>query len=105
MRNDAITVLVRYRTLAGQESRATQELAALIATVTAIETACLGITMLRDAADPTSILLIEHWTDRETFVGPHLQQPHIQAFMQQAGAFLAGPPEITFWHRLPATAR
>lgn len=105
MSNASIAVLVRYRTLPSQESRAKQELAALVATVTANEAACQGITMLQDAADPTAMLLVEHWTDRETYLGPHLQQPHIQAFMQKAGAFLAGPPEITFWHPVTADAQ
>jgi len=29
-----------------------------------------------------------------------MQQPHIQSFMQSAGGFLAGPPDISFWDRV-----
>lgn len=54
--------------------------------------------MLQDAGDPTRFTLIEHWPSREIFLGPHMQQPHIQSFIQRAGGFLEGPPEISFWH-------
>jgi quinol monooxygenase YgiN len=31
-------------------------------------------------------------------VGPHMQQPHLRSFIERAGSFLAGPPDISFWH-------
>lgn len=91
-------VLVSYRSLPGLADTARRQIASLIATVQAIEPDCGGITMLQEASDPTRFTLIEHWPSQETFLGPHMQQPHIQAFIQSAGAFLAGPPEISFWH-------
>ena len=95
---NAAVIIVRYQTLPDQVETAEREIAALIATVQSVEPDCRGISMLQDSSDPTRILLIEHWTSQEIFLGPHMQQPHIQSFIHAAGAFLAGPPDITFWH-------
>lgn len=91
-------VIVRYRSLPDQTEAARRELGALVATVLAQEPECGGITLLQDAQDPTGFTLLEHWPSQELFLGPHMQQPHLQAFIQRAGAFLAGPPDISFWH-------
>ena len=91
------TVIVSYRVLPDQVDTALREIGALVAKVQALEPDCGGITMLRDANDLTRISLIERWPSQEIFLGPHMQQPHIQSFMQAAGTFLAGPPDISFW--------
>jgi quinol monooxygenase YgiN len=93
-------IFVSYRTLPGQIDEALAAIGALIATVQAVEPDCAGITMLQDAGDPTHIRLVERWTSQEIFLGPHMRQPHIQAFIQSASAFLTGPPEITFWRQV-----
>ena len=98
MSADPIVVLIAFKIQAGRESLATQVLTSLIATVRREEPACSGITMIRDAADPTRVLLYELWPDRESYMGPHMDTPHIKAFKAQAGELFAGPPEITFWH-------
>ncbi len=95
--NNAI-VIVRYRALPDHVDTARREIAALVATVKASEPDCAGITVLQDSADPTGFTLIETWPSQEIFLGPHMQQPHIQSFIQGAGKFLAGPPDISFWH-------
>ena len=92
------TVVVSYRVLLDQVDTALREIGALIATVQATEPDCHGITMLQDANELTRITLIERWPSQELFLGPHMQQPHIQLFIQAAGTFLAGPPEISFWN-------
>lgn len=93
-----ILVLVRYTALPGTSDAASQAISALVAEVLATEPQCGGITILQDASDPSRFLLIERWPSREMFLGPHMQQPHIQSFIQSAGTFLAGPPDISFWH-------
>lgn len=98
MNSHSIVVVVRYRMLPGQEALAKQAVTALVAEVLSRERECQGITILQDAGDPSGLMLIEHWPDQATFLGPHMQQPHIQQFIQQAGKFLAGPPDISFWH-------
>jgi quinol monooxygenase YgiN len=91
-------VLVGYRALPNHVERAKNAIAALVSTVQSTEPDCGGITMLQDANDPARITLIEYWPSQERFLGPHMQQPHIQSFIQTAGEFLAGPPDISFWH-------
>lgn len=93
-----IVVLVQYRALPDQIDTARQAIAALVAKVTSSEPDCGRIEILQDANDPARITLIERWPSQAIFLGPHLQQPHIQAFIATAGAFLAGPPDISFWH-------
>ena len=93
-----VVVFIIYRSHPDHADTAKHEIGSLVATVRATEPDCGGITMLHDADDPARITLIEHWPSQEAFLGPHMQQPHIQAFIQGAGAFLAGPPEISFWH-------
>jgi quinol monooxygenase YgiN len=93
-------VLVSYRALPGRIDEALAAIGELIATVQAIEPDCRGITMLQDAGDPTRVELVERWTSREMFLGPHMNQPHIRSFIQSASAFLTGPPDMTFWRQV-----
>jgi quinol monooxygenase YgiN len=97
MRTDQIVVLIDFKIQPGRESLATQVMTSLIATVRREEPACSGITMIRDAADPTRILLYELWPDRDSYMGPHMETRHIKAFQAQAGELFAGAPAITFW--------
>ena len=98
MSADPIVVLISFQIQRGRESLATQVMTSLIATVRREEPACSGITMIRDAADPTRVLLYELWPDRESYMGPHMETPHIKAFKAKGGDLFAGPPEITFWN-------
>lgn len=99
----AVTVVIIYRAQPGKGATARAALAPLIQTVLAREPDCLSITMLQDAADETRFLLYERWTSQAAYTGPHMQTPHIQAFIQGAAAIFAGPPDISFWHEVSAT--
>jgi len=90
-------VIINYRSLPDRVDAARQAMDDLIGTVLAREPDCGGITFLQDADDSTRFTLVERWPSRDHFLGPHMQQPHIQSFIQTAGAFLCGPPEISFW--------
>jgi quinol monooxygenase YgiN len=94
-------VVVAYRAQRGKADIARREIRALVDTVLAREPECAGIEVLQDANEPERFTLIERWPSQAMFLGPHLQQPHIQAFIQGAGEFLAGPPDISFWHAAP----
>lgn len=98
-----VTVVITYRAQPGKGAAARAALAPLIRTVLAEEPDCLGITTLQGAADDTRFLLYERWTSQAAYTGPHLQTPHIQAFIRDAAAIFAGPPEITFWHDVSST--
>lgn len=58
--------------------------------------------LLRERGRAANFVLVEDWPSQDVFLGPHMQQPHIQAFIQSAAAFLAGPPDISFWHPVGA---
>ena len=92
-----VVVFVCYRALPERVEQALAAIGALVSTVQALEPDCAGIMLLQDTSDPTRITLVEQWTSQEVFVGPHMQQPHIQSFIHSAATFLSGPPEITFW--------
>jgi quinol monooxygenase YgiN len=97
MSRDETTVLIRYRALAGREAELRGELATLIATVVREEPDCTGIEMLIAEDDPAHLVLVERWSGREAYLGPHLRTPHLLAFRERAPLLVAGPPEITFW--------
>ncbi|MFO7608295.1 MAG: putative quinol monooxygenase [Candidatus Krumholzibacteriia bacterium] len=97
MGGDGVVVIISYMCLPSAAERAVAEIAELVATVLRVEPECGGIELLQQTDDPTRIMLVEQWPSREAYLGPHFQQPHIQAFIARAGEFLAGPPEITFW--------
>ncbi len=97
-RDSGVVVLVEYSIQPGQELTALREISKLVATVEALEPECGGIEIIQDTSDKTKITLIERWPSQELFLGPHMQKAHIQSFISRAGAFLAGPPEISFWH-------
>lgn len=90
------TILVRYLAQPGKHDEALAAIRDLVSTVLAREPACTGIEILQELDRPEAITLVERWPDRDTLLGPHMQQPHLQAFVQSAGAFLAGPPDISF---------
>jgi quinol monooxygenase YgiN len=93
-----VTVVIIYRAQPGKGAAARAALGSLISTVLAEEPDCLGITTLQDVGDGTRFLLYERWTSQAAYTGPHMQTPHIQAFIQGAAAIFAGPPDITFWN-------
>ena len=97
------TVVITCQIQPDKNDMARQEFAAIIKTVVASESACHGIDLYFDPENPNRLLLIEYWDSKEAFTGPHMQTPHMQAFLQRAQAFLAGAPEFGFW-RVLATA-
>ena len=97
-----ITVVISYVALPEHAEPAQRAISDLVATVLSREPSCGGIEILRGIDDPARFTLVERWASREAFLGPHMQQPHIQSFIQGAGAFLAGPPDISFWQAATA---
>jgi quinol monooxygenase YgiN len=93
-----ITVVISYRARPGKGAAARKALADVIAQVLAREPDCLGITTLQDAGDNTRFLLHERWSSQAAYTGPHMQTPHIQAFIQGAAALFTDRPDISFWH-------
>ena len=99
---ESVTVVITCQIEPGKAGVARQEFTAIIATVVANEAACHGIRLHEDVDDPHRLLLIEHWDSKEAFTGPHMQTPHMQAFLQRANAFLAGSPDFRFGQEIAA---
>lgn len=76
---------------------ALEELTDLVSIVVEKEPQCLGIRLYQDPKEETRFLLYERWKDHAYYLGPHGETPHLQAFIQRAREFLAGPPQITIW--------
>ena len=93
---DNLIVLVKYKTQPAKESVALSSLMDLIANVKK-EPDYVNIKILVDPSDKRNILLYEEWSNEDYYKGKHMQTPHLQKFMVDAKAFLAGPPEITYW--------
>ena len=100
MQTEPVAVLIHYRAKPGMADMAAQELSALIATVASEEPACVSINLHRDLDDPASLMLYERWIDKDSYLGEHMRTPHILSFIERAGGFLAGPPEISIWESL-----
>ena len=96
-----VLVLVAHRLQPDRLDQGRREIAGLVATVVQEETDCLGIDVTQNLEDPSKIVLIERWSSREAYEGPHMQTAHIRSFMSRAMAFLAGPPDISFWNESP----
>lgn len=94
--SQSVTVLIACSIIPDKVDLARQEFAHIINTVVTNESACHGIRLQQDIDDPYRLLLIEEWDSKEAFTGPHMQTPHMQAFLQRAQGFLAGPPEFRF---------
>jgi quinol monooxygenase YgiN len=97
MAGEPVVVVITYQSQPGQSARTLSELRALVGTVVATEPDCGGIRIHHNPDDDTRVLLYERWSSREAYLGPHMQTPHLGAFMARAREFLAGPPTIEFW--------
>lgn len=107
MQPSRVTVLIEYHAQPDHVAKAVSELDALVAKVVASEPDCFGIRLLQDPDEPARVLLVEEWSSREAYLGPHFQTPHLKAFIEQAPSLFSGPPEIRFWaeqarHRMGA---
>lgn len=76
---------------------ARRELAAVIGQVMLREPACRGIRVHESPEHPQRWLIVERWDSKEEFIGPHMQQPHMRAFLETAATFLDGEADFAFW--------
>ena len=100
MSNDPrpVTVVITCAIQPERLDLARRELRAVIQQVMALEPACHGIRVHEAPGAPHRWLITEQWASEEAFTGPHMQQPHMQAFMQTAQTFLDGEADFGFWH-------
>jgi quinol monooxygenase YgiN len=91
-----LIVLVKYKT---QPSKGKEAIAGLTKLIEAVkkEPNFVNITMHTDPKDDSNILLYEQWSDETYYNGDHMTTTHLQSFMEDSRAYLAGPPEISQW--------
>jgi quinol monooxygenase YgiN len=99
-----VTVVIVSTIKPGEMEIAKRELNTVIKTVIEQESACRGIQVYDDPGNPQRLLIIEKWNSKEIFLGPHMQTPHMIAFMKVAESFLDGKAEFTFWNEILLTA-
>ena len=92
-----IVILVKYKTQSAKTDDAVKSLIRLIEQVKE-EPHFKRIKMLINTDDKAEILLYEEWDDVNYYQNEHMNTPHLQQFISESGAFLAGPPEITKWN-------
>lgn len=100
MTHKPVTVVITCTIKLDELESAKRELDAVIKTVLADEPACHGIRVHADPRNPQRLLIIENWESEEIFTGPHMQTPHMQAFLKKAEAFLDGTADFGFWHEI-----
>jgi quinol monooxygenase YgiN len=91
-----LIVLVKYKTQPLKSEDAISGLTKLIEAVKE-EPHFVNIVLHIDLNDDSNILLYEEWSDAAYYNGDHLNTKHLQSFMTDSRAFLAGPPEISQW--------
>jgi quinol monooxygenase YgiN len=94
----AVTVLIRTQLLPDSIEQGKQGLLDLAREVRKVEPDCLAIELAQDMDDPTIITMIEKWSSRDAYEGPHMQTSHMNSFIAQSSKFFAGPPSISFSH-------
>lgn len=91
-----IIVIVKYKAQPNKENETMSALTSLIADVKK-EPHFVNIKLHIDPQDKTNILLYEEWSDASYYNTKHMTTKHLQDFIESSKAFLAGPPEISFW--------
>lgn len=96
MRSSEITVLAQLRLHPDCIDPGLRDLLKFVRTVRRAERDCLSIEIVQDLDEPTQVTLIEKWTDRAAYEGPHLQTAHMKAFIENSGKYFDGPATISF---------
>ena len=96
MQANTVTVLIRTQLLPDSIEQGKQALLALAREVRKAEPDCLAIELAQDMDDPTRITMIERWSSRDAYEGPHMQSSHMQSFIEHSSEHFTGPPDISF---------
>ncbi len=66
------------------------------------EPGCLLHSVHRDAEDPLRVVFLEHWEDADA-LRSHFGVPASGAFVNEASALAAAPPEMAIYDAQPAS--
>ncbi|MFP4257226.1 MAG: putative quinol monooxygenase [Desulfobacterales bacterium] len=93
-----ISVIAKLHVQEGKRDEALDAVKELMAEV-AKEEGTLFYSVNVNEKDPNTLVMIERYSDREA-LDAHGSTPHFKNFMEKAGKFLAGRPEITAYDEL-----
>jgi quinol monooxygenase YgiN len=96
--SEPLTVIVRVRAKAGQESRLRQELQRLVAPTRA-EAGCIAYELHQSQTDPALFALYENWMSQAA-LDAHFQTSYLEAFFKLLPELADGPSDITKWTKL-----
>ena len=65
-----------------------------------LEPGCLRHSVHHDVEDPTRLVFIEHWADRDALI-THFRVPASRAFAKAAGDLAAEPPTLEIYDTEP----
>jgi quinol monooxygenase YgiN len=66
------------------------------------EPGCLLHSVHRDVEEPLRLVFLEHWADADS-LRAHFRVPASGAFVNEAAALAAGPPQIAIYDAQPAS--
>jgi quinol monooxygenase YgiN len=92
-----VTVVITCAIRPDKLDIARQALQGVIGEVMRTEPACRGIRVHEDPKHPERWLIVERWDSEAEFTGPHMQRPHMRAFLETAATFLDGKADFSFW--------
>lgn len=95
MAEGKVTVLALIRAAAGKEEELYEELKKLVGPSRG-DDGCINYDLHRSLEDSARFMFHENWASRQ-HLEDHLQQPHLQRFMERADSLLAEPVDITTW--------
>ena len=91
---DQVVVVATLTVKEGMEDRALEVLGPVV-DGTHSEAGCLTYAIHRDAADPRTFVVVEHWTS-QVALDNHFVQPHMTELAAHAAELLAEPPVVRF---------
>lgn len=91
-----LVVIIKYKTQQNKGVDAITGIKKLVEEVKK-EDHFVNLRILIDQKDNSNILLYEEWDDELYYKNQHMKTDHLQKFIVDSQAFLAAPPEITFW--------
>ena len=100
MRNTEVTVLAKLRLRPDCIEPGLRDLLRFARTVKRHEKDCRAIDIIQDLDDPAQVTMVERWTDRAAYEGPHLQTEHMKAFIEGSGKYFEGSAGIAFGRAL-----
>jgi quinol monooxygenase YgiN len=98
MKSKRITVLALMKAKDGMEETARQELLSLV-NPTRSEPGCINYDLHQATDEKSLFMFFENWKSMED-LEKHRETPHLKAYKQKAGSFLAKPVEVMLFEMI-----